>query len=220
MSEGCKRKRLLRRGRLTEVASLVYNLIEVGVSMSAGFLTGSSALMTWGADSLVEATSAGTMIWRLKGEEGSIGGDRVRHRKKVALVVLASAFAVAVAFILYEVITGFVNQAVPGFNWWGIGILLVSLVVNPFLAWGKYHYGKRLNSPTLRYDAIDTMICEYQRVVTLVGLGLSEWMGWWWADPVAAALIVPYVAWEGFEAAKDAWDVSTDLGDLHQETDQ
>ena len=215
-----QRKRLLRRGRLTEVASLVYNLIEVAVSMTAGFLTGSSALVSWGADSLVEATSAGTLIWRLKGEEDGIGEDRVRHRKKVALTVLASAFTVAVAFILYEVVTGFINRSVPGFTWWGIGILLVSLVVNPVLAWGKHHYGKRLDSPTLRYDAIDTMICEYQTIVTLIGLGLSEWMGWWWADPVAAALIVPYVAWEGFEAAKDAWDVNTKSGDDQQETDQ
>ena len=203
------RQRLLRRGRWVEVASLVYNLIEVGVSLTAGFLTGSAALISWGMDSAVESTSAATMVWRLHGEEKGISDERVRWRKKVALTVLASAFTIAVCFILYEAISGFISQEMPDFNWWGIGILVLSLVVNPFLAWAKYHYGKRLDSSTLKYDAIDTMICEYQTVVALAGLGLAKWMDWWWADPVAALLIVPYVAWEGFEAARDARNLHT-----------
>ncbi len=203
------RQRLLCRGRWTEIASLIYNLIEVGVSLTAGFLTGSAALISWGMDSAVEATSAGTMIWRLHGEEQGISDEHIRWRKKVALTVLASAFTIAVCFILYEAISKFISQESPSFNWWGIGILVLSLFMNPFLAWGKYHYGKKLDSPTLKYDAIDTTICEYQTVVALAGLGLAKWMGWWWADPVAALLIVPYVAWEGFEAAKDAWEMNT-----------
>ena len=85
--------------------------------------------------------------------------------------------------------------------------MLISMVVNPFLAWGKYRYGKRLDAPALKYDAKDTMICEYQTVVVLLGIGLTQWMGWWWADPVAALLIVPYVAWEAFEATKGAFSV-------------
>jgi len=46
--------------------------------------------------------------------------------------------------------------------------------------------------------------------VVLAGIGLTQWMGWWWADPVAALLIVPYVAWEAFEATKDARSVDPD----------
>ena len=202
-----RREKLLRRGRWTEVASLVYNLIEVAVSLTAGFLTGSAALISWGMDSLVEATSAATVIWRLTGQVHGVSARESAHRKKVALTVIAVAFTIAVGTILYEAIGGFFSQEVPDFSGWGIGILVVSLFVNPVLAWAKYHYGKKLDAPTLRYDAIDTMICEYQTIVALIGLGLAAWMGWWWADPVAALLIVPYVAWEGFEAARDAWAV-------------
>jgi cation diffusion facilitator family transporter len=197
----------LTRGIRVEIASLVYNLIEVVVSVTVGLLTGSAALVSWGLDSTVEATSAGTLIWRLKAEKD--GGDKrtVLHRKKVALYVVACAFWIVVAAILYEAVSAFISQEAPGFNWWGIAILFVSLVVNPLLAWGKYRYGKRLDSPALKYDAKDTLICEYQTVVVLAGIGLTQWMGWWWADPVAALLIVPYVAWEAFEATKDARSV-------------
>nr|WP_243405240.1 cation transporter [Pelagivirga sediminicola] len=115
--------------------------------------------------------------------------------------------------LLYEAVSAFISQKAPGFNWWGIAILGASLVVNPFLAWGKYRYGKRLDAPALKYDAKDTMICQYQTIVVLAGIGLTQWMGWWWADPVAALLIVPYVAWEAFEATKDARSVEPEEAD-------
>lgn len=67
-----------------------------------------------------------------------------------------------------------------------------------------------MKSPALKYDAKDTLICEYQTVVVLIGLPLTQTVGWWWADPVAALLIVPYVAWEGLEATRDAWSVDPD----------
>ncbi|WP_334061198.1 cation diffusion facilitator family transporter [Limimaricola cinnabarinus] len=197
----------LRRGIRVEIASLVYNILEVIVSVTAGLLTGSAALVSWGLDSTVEATSAGTLVWRLRAEKGGADRRTVLKRKKVALSVVAAAFWIVVAAILYEAVSAFVSQEAPGFSWWGIAILLVSLVVNPFLAWGKYRYGKRLESLALKYDAKDTLICEYQTVVVLIGLALTEAFGWWWADPVAALLIVPYVAWEGFEASKDAWSI-------------
>ena len=200
----------IRRGRYVEIASLIYNITEVVVSLTAGFATGSSALVSWGVDSIVESNSAAFMIWRLHGEEKGISEREVRKRKKIALGVLSAAFTIAVLFICYEAISKFISQETASMSGWGIGILLISLVVNPILAWGKYHYGKQTDSPSLKYDAIDTMICEYQTVVVLIGIGLVQWQGWWWADPVAALLIVPYVAWEAYEAGRDAWSVDLD----------
>jgi len=207
------RIRGIRRGRYIEVTSLIYNITEVAVSLTAGFASGSSALVSWGVDSIVEGNSAAFMIWRLHGEEKGISDCDVRKRKKIALGVLSGAFMIAVLFILYEAINNFISQETASMSWWGIGILLVSLVVNPFLAWGKYHYGKQTDSATLKYDAIDTMICEYQTIVVLIGIGLVQWQGWWWADPVAALLIVPYVAWEAYQSGRDAWQVNIDEGD-------
>ncbi|MCO6042732.1 cation transporter [Aeoliella sp. ICT_H6.2] len=205
-----RRTQLLRRGRNVECASLVYNIIEVAVSLTAGFATGSSALISWGVDSIVEGNSAAFMVWRLHGEAAGISEREVLKRKKTALGVLSAAFSIAVVFILYEAISKFISGETASLSWWGIGILLVSLVVNPLLAWGKYRYGKLTDSPTLKYDAIDTIICEYQTIVVLVGIAFVQWKGWWWADPVAALLIVPYVAWEAFHAGRDAYQVDLD----------
>ena len=149
------------------------------ISQTAGFLSGSSALVSWGLDSTVEGVSAGTMTWRLHGEEAEIGRRRVLWRKKVALSVIAAAFWIVVAFILYEATTKLLAQEAPGFSAVGIGVLVASLFVNPVLAWGKYHYGKKLDSAALIYDAKDTLICQYQTIVVLIGIGLTQAMGWW-----------------------------------------
>ena len=205
-----ERKRWLKRGRQVETISLIYNAIEVVVSLTAGFLSGSAALISWGLDSTVEGASAGTVIWRLRGEEAEIGPRDLAWRRKIVLTVLATAFWIVAAFILYQAVGKFISQETPSFSRLGIGILGVALVVNPFLAWGKYRYGRKLDAPSLRYDAKDTLICQYQTVVVLAGLILTHTVGWWWADPVAALAIVPYVAWEGVEAAGDARNLDPD----------
>ena len=76
-SEQNDRQTNLTRGIRVEVASFVYNVIEVVVSVTVGLLTGSAALVSWGLDSTVEATSAATLIWRLRGEKN--GADPVSY---------------------------------------------------------------------------------------------------------------------------------------------
>lgn len=56
----------------------------------------------------------------------------------------------------------------------GIGILIVSLVINPILIYYKRKYGHKLDSPALLADAKDTFICLYQTVVVLIGLLLVK----------------------------------------------
>jgi divalent metal cation (Fe/Co/Zn/Cd) transporter len=46
----------------------VYDVIEVGVSLTAGFTSGSAALIGWGLDSLIEVVSASTLWWRFGGD--------------------------------------------------------------------------------------------------------------------------------------------------------
>ena len=207
MSEGKENYEGIKKGRRVEIASLIYNIAEVGVSLTVGFSTGSSALISWGVDSIVEGNSAAFMIWRLKGEMDELPEKDLLNRKKITLGVLSAAFAIAALFICYEAYKKFTSEETTSFSWWGIAILATSLIINPLLAWGKYHYGNQTGLKTLRYDAIDTMICEYQTIVVLIGIGLTQWQGWWWADPLAALLIVPYVAWESYNAGKDALNV-------------
>lgn len=199
-----KRTKDLRTARGVQVFNFFYDVGEVVISLIAGFASGSSALIGWGLDSSVEVISAGTLWWRLNGELKGIADRRVKKREKVTLFVIAASFLAISIFIVVDSADKLLNRQVTEWSNLGLAILLVSLIVNPVLIWYKYSYGKKLSSRELIADSKDTFICLYQTVVVLGGLLAVHQLGWWWADPVAALLIVPYALYESLEAFKEA----------------
>lgn len=203
-----KRKKNLKVARTLQIWNVIYDVIEVVVSLIAGITANSSALIGWGLDSTIEVVSAGTLGWRLHGEIKGIDEEKVKRRQKITLNVIAVSFTLICIFISYDSITKLIKKETANWSTMGLIILLVSLVVNPILIYFKRKYGKKLDSPALLADAKDTFICLYQTVVVLIGLLLVNWLGWWWADPVAALLIVPYAAKEGWEAYNKAKNIN------------
>ena len=51
-------------------------------------------------------------------------------------------------------------------------------------------------------DARQTDFCVYLSAILLVGLLLNAGLGWWWADPIAALVMVPIIAKEGIDGMK------------------
>ena len=205
------RRNNLKQARTLQIWNVVYDVIEVVVSLIAGFTANSSALIGWGLDSTIEVVSAGTLGWRLHGEIKGIDEEKVKRRQKITLNVIAISFTLICVFISYDSITKLINQETANWSTLGLIILLVSLAVNPILIYFKRKYGKKLDSPALLADAKDTFICLYQTIVVLIGLLLVNWLGWWWADPVAALLIVPYAAKEGWEAYNKARNINYNI---------
>jgi divalent metal cation (Fe/Co/Zn/Cd) transporter len=54
----------------------------------------------------------------------------------------------------------------------------------------------------MRADARQTEFCTYLSAILLVGLFLNALLGWWWADPVAALVMMPIIAKEGIEGLR------------------
>src|SRR5690625_3637748 len=208
-----QRENNLKGARKVQVYNVIYDTIEVVISLTAGFTAGSTALVGWGLDSVVEVISASTLWWRLHGELEGIGEERVKRREKITLYVIASSFLIISIFITYDSVSKFVNQETAEWRTLGVIILIVSLVVYVVLIQANYNDGKRLDSKELIADANETIVCQYQTVAVLGGLLAIRWLDWWWADPVAALLIVPYALKEGWAAFKDGRkiDVVTNL---------
>lgn len=70
----------------------------------------------------------------------------------------------------------------------------------PLLSRAKKKVGNELGSAAMRADAKQTDFCVYLSVILLSGLLLNAALGWWWADPAAALVMVPLIAKEGVEA--------------------
>lgn len=205
-----QREKYLKKARIVQVYNIIYDTIEVIVSLIAGFTSGSAALIGWGLDSVIEVVSASTLQWRLDGEIKGKDGEQVKKRQKITLYVIATSFLIVSAFITYDSTTKYINKEIPSWSTAGIIILIISLVVNPILIWYKYSYGKKLDSKELIADSKDTFVCLYQTIAVLSGLLAARYLGWWWADPVAAFLIVPYALKEGWEAFQNGRKISYD----------
>ena len=67
-SASVDRSALVRRGLWINWFTIVYNLVEAAVSVAAGVVSGSVALVSFGVDSGIEVTSSLAAHWRLRAD--------------------------------------------------------------------------------------------------------------------------------------------------------
>jgi divalent metal cation (Fe/Co/Zn/Cd) transporter len=48
------------------------------------------------------------------------------------------------------------------------------------------------------------MVCSYLSLTLLLGVGAYAVVGWWWADPVGALVMLPIIIWQGWETLAEA----------------
>jgi divalent metal cation (Fe/Co/Zn/Cd) transporter len=69
----------------------------------------------------------------------------------------------------------------------------------PLLWRAKRKVGCALGSAAMHADAKQTEFCTYLSAILLLGLLANAFLGLWWADPVAALIMVPIIAKEGIQ---------------------
>lgn len=197
------RSQSLRRGLWLEYFTLIWNLIESIVGMAAGIAAGSVALVGFALDSLVESSSAGILIWRLRAEDR--GGRAAEDVERKAIRLVAVAFLALATYVGIRSLIDLLVRSRPDESPVGIGLAMVSLLVMPVLAWRKYSVARVLDSRALQADSTQTSICTYLSAFLLIGLVTNALFGWWWADPMAGLVIAVFAAKEGRELwiAKD-----------------
>jgi divalent metal cation (Fe/Co/Zn/Cd) transporter len=121
------------------------------------------------------------------------------------------SFLALAAYVAYDAIAALWARELPDASYVGIALAAASLVVMPLLAKAKRRVASRIQSRALQADSRQTDICAYLSAILLGGLALNAMLGWWWADPVAALVMVPIIAKEGLEA----WRGETCCDDCH-----
>lgn len=189
---------LQRKALLLSYFTVGYNLLEGLVSVLAGVLAKSTALLGFGFDSFVESLSGGIMVWRFRKREWSSETEEMKVEKK-AIRLVAFTFLILGAYVLFESGRKLYLQEAAEPSLFGIIIAVVSLIVMPVLFWMKYKTGKSLESRSLVADSKQTLACMFLSAALLVGLGLNYAFHLWWADPAAGIVIAGYLLWEGYE---------------------
>jgi len=192
---GERRAVLQKRVRLIVAVTIGYNLIEAVVAIAAGTAASSGALIGFGLDSTIEVLSAAAVAWQFTRK------DPERWEKGTLRVIAVAFFALAlyVAANSALALTGAVEAE---HSTVGLVLTALSVVVMPFLSLAERRTGRELGSATAVADSKQTLICTYLSAAVLIGLLLNTLLGWWWADPIAALVIVVFAVREGIEAWK------------------
>ncbi len=185
-----------RHARKLEYLTIGWNLIEACVALGAGVIAGSIALIGFGIDTLIEILSSLILLWRLL----SIHPDEQRER--TALKLVGASFLLLAAYVGYEAVSSLAFKKPPEASFAGIAVAVLALIVMPLLARAKQRAAGRLNSAALSADSRQSSLCACLSGILLGGLALNAAFNWWWADPVAALIMLPIIIREGLEALR------------------
>jgi divalent metal cation (Fe/Co/Zn/Cd) transporter len=199
-----KRPALLDRALWLERLTIVWNVAEALIAIGAGWRAGSIALVGFGLDSVIETIAAVALYRRLRAEQDGATEEEAEVHERRALWIVGITFFLLGGYIAFEAASTLWKSEPPESSPIGIALASVSLVVMPVLALAKHRTGKALDSRALVADAKETFVCSYLSLSLLAGLALNASFGWWWADPIAALMMLPLVLNEGREAIEEA----------------
>lgn len=196
LSDTVRRQVLVARGRRLEYLTIAWNTLEAVVSLLAGGLAGSIALVGFGLDSVIETASAAILLWRLRAEH-----DPERRERKAQRLV-GACFILLAAYILFESARALWTHAQPERSIAGTAIAIAAVIVMPLLARAKRRIAAQLGSGALHSDSRQADFCAWLSAILLAGLLLHWLLGWWWADATAALIMVPIIAREGIRGLR------------------
>lgn len=193
-------RRLTRLALVLVGATLAWNVVEAVVAVWAGVEAESIALFGFGLDSVIETLASAVVLWRFAREAGGASPEAVERSERRVQKVVGTTFFLLAAYVVVVAVRTLWRADVAEASPVGIVLAALSLLVMPGLAWAKLRVAARLESASLRAEAKETLACAWLSFALLLGLGLNALAGWWWADPVAALVMVPWLVREGREA--------------------
>lgn len=188
---------IAQRGVRLEYVTIAWNSIEGLIAIVSGLMAGSIALFGFGLDSAIEVFSGAVLLWRLTSRP-----EQTQKTERMAIRLVGASFLALGAYVAYESIATLLSREAPQRSVVGIGLAIASLVGMPILARAKRRVAASLGSRALRADSRQTDFCAYLSAILLGGLLLNALVHWWWADPLAALVMVPFIGKEGVEGLR------------------
>lgn len=193
------RHAIAQRGRRLEYFTIAWNSLEGIVAIAAGLIASSISLVGFGVDSFIEVISGAALLWRMSVDAEEQKRERVEQ--KTARIV-GACFLVLATYVGYEALRNLIEKKAPEHSIPGIVLACGSLIAMPLLSRAKRRVAARLDSAAMKADAKQTEFCTYLSAILLGGLLLNAISDLWWADPVAALIMVPVIAKEGVDGLR------------------
>lgn len=187
---------LLKRGLLLEYLTLGWNVVGVIIVILAAYVARSVALAGFGLDSLIEIFASVVVVWQLTGIN--------LKREHLALRLIGIAFIALVIYIVAQLLYTLLTGTHPATSVGGIIWIAATFIAMLLLASGKRVTGRQLQNEVLLTEGRVTLVDAYLAGAVLLGLVLNALFGWWWADPLAALVIIYYGIREAIHALHES----------------
>lgn len=196
--------------------SLVAALVLLGVKVSGAVMTGSSAIYSDAAESVVHFLAVAFACWALRlsikpaDETHHFGHDKVSFLSAGFEGAMISA---ASMLIFYEAARQFLFGVEIRNLGFGLAVTSLAAGVNLILGLALVAVGKKSESPLVRANGMHVLTDVWSSVAVLIGLGLYHVTGWVWWDPVVAILVACNILRVGIRLIRES------LGGLLDEAD-
>ena len=189
----------LRAAIRLSLLTIAWNVVGGAVAVTSAILYGSVALAAFGLSMLIDTGASVALVWRFHKEgRDPEGADRVEAR---AEFLIGLAMVAAALYLVFQSVHTIARGSHPGTAPPGIAVSIASLAFLPWLARAKWRVAAELGSKALRGDSLLTAASAALALMTLASLLADTWLGWWWADAVAALGIAVALAFEATRAA-------------------
>lgn len=196
--------------------SLGVALVLLVVKVTAAVVTGSSAVYSDAAESVVHLLAVAFAAWALRLSHKP--ADETHHFGHDKVAFLSAGFegamiAAAAVLILYEAVRQFFFGVTISHLGFGATVTAGAGILNLVLGISLIRVGKKSNSPLLRANGMHVLTDVWSSAAVLVALALIHWTGWLWWDPIAAVLAALNIFRVGFKLIRES------LGGLLDEAD-
>ena len=196
--------------------SLATAVVLLGAKITAAAMTGSSAVYSDAAESVVHLLAVGFATWALRLAHKP--ADETHHFGHDKVAFLSSGFegamiSAAAVLIIYEAVRQFIFGVSISNLGIGASITAAAAIINLVLGLALIRIGKRTGSPLLRANGHHVLTDVWSSGAVLVALALIYWTGWKWWDPIAAVIAALNILRVGFTLIRES------LGGLLDEAD-
>lgn len=181
--------------------------ILLAAKVVAAALTGSSAVYSDAAESVVHFLAVAFAVWALRwsrkpaDETHHFGHDKVAY---VSAGFEGAMISAAACLILYEAGRQFLFGVELQRLQLGMLITAAAAFINLLLGLSLIAVGKRTGSPLIRANGMHVLTDVWSSIAVLIALLLYQASDWPWWDPVAATLAALNILRVGFKLIRES----------------
>jgi cation diffusion facilitator family transporter len=203
--------------RYAEVVTVLYRVLWLNLAVAVakitlGYATGAVSILSDGFHSLTDSASNVVALVGVSAARRPPDADHpYGHRKYETMASLG--ILVFLVIVLVQVLSAsldrLINGGTPRVFPEGIGLMVVTLIVNVFVVRYELRAGRRLNSEVLRADAKHTR-SDVLTSGAVLGALVGVWFGYPLLDPLAAVVVAGFIGNACWSIAKDASGILSD----------